>query len=207
MAITITGEQIYKGGTARTTPQVQSGIKFCEAGYASNSSSNRYVTLYTCETDKPLSQITFSIKTAGTAATNASKFLGVYVTTTKNDTYLTSSTGGDTKLEFGSTCVDDGTLATGTSGVATGTVTKSIPKGTFYIYVVPYSASSNTTYSTFYSKDSTTSPVTVTGVEVQGYVYIDNGTGWDAYQCYIDNGTSWDLYIPYIDNGTSWDMY
>lgn len=41
----------------------------------------------------------------------------------------------------------------------------------------------------------------------QGLVYIDNGSGWDAYQVYIDNGSSWDRYIPYIDNGSSWDQY
>lgn len=39
-----------------------------------------------------------------------------------------------------------------------------------------------------------------------GFIYIDNGTSFDAYQVYIDNGTSWDLYIPYVDNGSSWDM-
>ena len=41
----------------------------------------------------------------------------------------------------------------------------------------------------------------------QGLVYIDNGSGWDAYQVYIDNGSGWDRYIPYIDNGSGWDMY
>lgn len=40
-----------------------------------------------------------------------------------------------------------------------------------------------------------------------GLVYIDNGSGWDAYQIYIDNGSSWDQYIAYIDNGSSWDQY
>lgn len=48
--------------------------------------------------------------------------------------------------------------------------------------------------------------MTVTYTE-GGLVYIDNGSGWDAYQVYIDNGSSWDRYIPYIDNGTSWDQY
>lgn len=42
--------------------------------------------------------------------------------------------------------------------------------------------------------------------EYAGLVYIDNGSGWDAYMVYIDNGSSWDRYIPYIDNGSSWDM-
>lgn len=41
----------------------------------------------------------------------------------------------------------------------------------------------------------------------RGFVWIDNGSSFERYQCYIDNGFSWDLYIPYIDNGSSWDMY
>lgn len=39
-----------------------------------------------------------------------------------------------------------------------------------------------------------------------GMVYIDNGSGFDIYQCYIDNGENWDLHIPYIDNGSGWDQ-
>lgn len=40
----------------------------------------------------------------------------------------------------------------------------------------------------------------------RGLVYIDNGSGLEAYQAFIDNGSSWDQYIPYIDNGSTWDM-
>lgn len=36
-------------------------------------------------------------------------------------------------------------------------------------------------------------------------VYIDNGSGFDAYGVYIDNGTSWDFYVPYVDNGSGWE--
>lgn len=39
-----------------------------------------------------------------------------------------------------------------------------------------------------------------------GIVYIDTGSGADAYQVYIDNGSSWGLCIPHIDNGSGWDM-
>lgn len=48
---------------------------------------------------------------------------------------------------------------------------------------------------------------TVALTTIIGYIYIDNGSGFERYQVYIDNGTSWDLYMPYIDNGTSWDLY
>ena len=37
-----------------------------------------------------------------------------------------------------------------------------------------------------------------------GFIFIDNGSGWDAYMVYIDNGSGWDLYIPYIDDGSEW---
>lgn len=36
-------------------------------------------------------------------------------------------------------------------------------------------------------------------------IYIDNGSGWDAYEIWIDNGSSWEQYAAYIDNGSSWD--
>ena len=54
---------------------------------------------------------------------------------------------------------------------------------------------------------SASGSMTLTPTTGQGLVYIDNGSGWDAYQVYIDNGSSWDRYIPYIDNGSSWDQY
>ena len=63
--------------------------------------------------------------------------------------------------------------------------------------------------STFASGDTHTvtgDVLVVSTASPLGLVYIDNGTGWDAYQVYIDNGTSWDLYIPYIDNGANWDI-
>lgn len=205
MAVTITGEQIYLNGNTLTTPQVNGSVKFCYAGYNS-STKQRHVTLYTCKTDKPLSQITLSLHMAGTDGTGSNKYLGIFVTTSKNSTYLNSSTGGDTKLRFDYICKDDGATTSGTSGVATGIVSKVIPAGTFYIYVVPYSGTSTTTTSTFYSNSSSSMKPALTGVEVQGCVYIDNGSGWDAYQCYIDNGTDWDLALPYIDNGTDWDL-
>ena len=53
--------------------------------------------------------------------------------------------------------------------------------------------------------------ITATGtMEVTGYakglVYIDTGSGLEAYQCYIDNGSGWDLHLPYLDNGSGWDL-
>lgn len=38
-----------------------------------------------------------------------------------------------------------------------------------------------------------------------GFVFIDNGAGFDKYLVCIDNGTSWDQYVMCIANGASWD--
>lgn len=77
-----------------------------------------------------------------------------------------------------------------------------LPNTKYYFWIFSNSAKSTLHYSHFY--DTTSKAITVTGGA--GLVYIDNGSGFDAYQIYIDNGTGWDLYTPYIDNGTTWNM-
>lgn len=62
---------------------------------------------------------------------------------------------------------------------------------------------------TLYRDSSTIKPKLSGSATIElstGFVYIDNGDGYEPYMAYIDNGTSWDRYIPYIDNGTSWDI-
>lgn len=61
-------------------------------------------------------------------------------------------------------------------------------------------------------EDSTGSGWTVSGVMTidltriqRGLVYIDTGSGEEAYQLCIANGTGWDIYGPQIANGTGWD--
>jgi hypothetical protein len=70
--------------------------------------------------------------------------------------------------------------------------------------VTHYLTSSLSSYWVFDSEETNTFISGIYGI--QGVVYIDDGTGFTAYQVYIDNGTGWDLHIPYIDNGTSWDQ-
>jgi len=48
--------------------------------------------------------------------------------------------------------------------------------------------------------------ITVTLTYSEGLVYIDSGSGLEAYQPYIDNGSGWDLCQPYVDNGSGWDL-
>lgn len=74
------------------------------------------------------------------------------------------------------------------------------PDATYYLWLFP-----STTYWGLFNWTSAVASAEVIGA--QGVVYIDNGTGFDAYQVYIDNGESWDLYIPYIDNGTEFVLY
>ena len=203
MAITITSEQYYKDGVAQTTPDEYNDNKYCWAGM---SSTIRYVTLYTCETTVPLSSLTLEITHAGTDGTGSTKYLGMYVTATKNDSYLTDSTGGDTKLCFSMDCTDDGSfVSNGVARLARGTVTKNIPAGTFYIYIVPYQTNQNNC-STIRSIQMPENAPTITGEEIPCCVYIDSGSAFETYQCYIDNGSSWVLHAAYIDNGSSWEM-
>ena len=48
--------------------------------------------------------------------------------------------------------------------------------------------------------------IRITYEELNGLIYIDDGTKFNRYIVYIDNGTGWDMYMPYIDNGSSWDI-
>lgn len=57
-----------------------------------------------------------------------------------------------------------------------------------------------------YTDQYATTSHTVTLPMIAGVLYIDNGSGWSAYEAYVDNGKSWDKVIPYIDNGKSWDI-
>ena len=211
MAITITSEQIYLAGKTRTTPQGSGSLKYCEAGYAAESASYRYVTLYTCNTTTPLTEITFSAKMAGQLGTDVPSniYLGVYVTTSKLDKFLTDSTVGINdnvgvgKLAFSYTTTNEetpiknGSEAVDNIGITT--VNKSIPAGSFYVYIVPYSNPNpqEKTYSTFYSSSSSVDPVTITGKD----------TGWELYKCYIDNGTNFEEYECYVDTGSGLVKY
>ena len=214
MAITITSEQTYENGAIYSTPAIdENGVKHATGGY-NYTYKMRYVTVYTCTTTTPLTQVKLNIRMSGMNGTSASKYLAMIVTTSKNDSYLTTTpTFSDSLkysyLRFDYTCTDGGDFVnnTDTSNHAIGVVNTSIPAGTFYIYIMPAVGTNYNTLSTWYSRSSDTLPATITGEETEAVIYIDNGTAWEAYQCYIDNGTSWDLYMPYIDNGSSWDMY
>lgn len=102
-------------------------------------------------------------------------------------------------------------IATGTvqlSGITSSNKTYTVeiptteltPSTTYYLYFWASGSSNN------YCQIGATSKESVAVDYNSGLVYIDNGSGFDAYQCYIDNGSGWDLHIPYADNGSGWDM-
>jgi uncharacterized repeat protein (TIGR02543 family) len=119
----------------------------------------------------------------------------MFVTTSKVDSYLTSGTGGDTKLRFSYDCTDGGSYTNNqTITTARGTVTKTLPTGTFYIYICPHDHYSYHTRSTFYSKASTTSPPSFTSTALTIYkATLNNQSATSA-------GTAalWYIYNTYI---------
>ena len=180
--ITSTAKQPYAGGSTTDAQQV--------VGYL-NSKNN--VVRYTFKTDSSgASSVSWSIPNnylgGGTAPA-----LRWYITTS-----ATSHTNA------GSSAAYHGTVKV--TDVGSGNYTFSgnanivlQPNTTYYLWLFP----STTTYGYYNLTQSQQATITTSGAA--GLVYIDNGSGFDAYQCFIDNGSSWDQYIPYIDNGSSWD--
>jgi hypothetical protein len=116
-------------------------------------------------------------------------------------TNTTSSSVGGTHLASGMTSPKN----LSTTAIVTHTMTipasNLLPNTTYYLVM----------WSTTYQQSNAVlvnfaDSISITVGYNVGLVYIDNGSGFEAYQCYIDNGSSWDLCIPYIDNGVSWDM-
>lgn len=112
--------------------------------------------------------------------------------------------------------INGSTVASGTIASYNGTSTVTIKRGSLNVShnadgskKIAFSFSVTDPNSESYTPGSASASgsMTLTPTAGQGLVYIDNGSGWDAYQVYIDNGSSWDRYIPYIDNGSSWEQY
>ena len=202
MAITIESEQMYKDGVAQTSPEVSGKYSFLKAGMdRSTSTYYRWVTVLTCKTTRPLTSLTLEIFNFSFDNTDSTKYFGMIVTTEKNDSYLTDYFGGETKLRFSCNCTDGGAWVANNTSWARGTVTKNIPSGTFYIYIVPYQNKHN--YSQFYSKDYASYPAGLTGVEVEvGYMKIANGSSFVDYEVWIADGSKFVQYEPYVADGS-----
>ena len=101
-------------------------------------------------------------------------------------------------------------------GAATGSITSSDPiyyndvLAITFVALPGYGLVTTTLNGSDFTSGNThtvTDNVTVATTTKQlGLVYIDNGSGFDAYLIYIDNGTSWEQYAPYLDNGSDWDL-
>lgn len=102
----------------------------------------------------------------------------------------------------------DGTITMNTYDYTPSTFTLTLSKplkaGTHYLYL--WTSMSTDYHCYFEFCHNGNGKVTITYEELQGAIYIDNGSSFDAYQVYVDNGSSWDLYLPYIDDGSSWNL-
>lgn len=106
---------------------------------------------------------------------------------------------------------DETQLATGTvqlSGITSSNKTYTVeipttelkPATTYYLYLWAAGSSNN------YCLIGSPAKESVSVDYNSGLVYIDTGSGLEAYQCYIDNGSGWDLCLPHVDNGDGWDI-
>ena len=120
----------------------------------------------------------------------------------------TRSNGNGTSYSSGQTYSTNADLylyAIYTSSTSTASVTLPTPTRSGYEFLgwaTSATASSGTT-----GEYTPSSSLTLYAVwKALGFVYIYNGTSFDAYQVFIYNGSSWDMYCPYVYNGSSWSM-
>lgn len=198
MGVTIVSEQMYLDGVAQTTPDVVGTYKRVLAGMDKRTSTpKRWVTLLTCNTTTPISNLTLQLWNGSIDGTKATEYLGMFVTTTKDNTYLTEKYGGDTKLRFYYDSTDGGAFVQNNTTSARGIVTKNIPTGTFYIYIVPYQNAHN--YSNWYSIEAAEEGMSGTEPSI-------SGTSITIYKATLNNqsattaGTAavWYAYNTYI---------
>lgn len=162
-------------------------------------STYKYVTQFRFRFDKPCSSFTFQLYSY---AENGSTGYGTSY-------WKVSTEAEDETLAKGSAVdgapYDVAVKHTAAHQIKTVTFTGPFAADTdYYLYGFRYGTSYNCcSFYAFYSS-SYCSKITE-AVELDGVIYIDNGTSFDAYEIYIDNGTSWDQYMACIDNGSSWD--
>lgn len=165
----------------------------------SYNSGTKYVAQCRFQLSKPCSEIKFQVR--GYAS-------GVYgtaywkVSTNESDTNLAKAS------YISGQSYDASTFLEGEYDTDTVTIKGPFAANTnYYIYGFHYAPGDDWTcvpYYALYSSDYCTKVIGAT--ELQGAIYIDNGSKFEAYQVYIDNGSSWDLYLPYIDSGSSWNL-
>ena len=120
----------------------------------------------------------------------------------------TSSSGSGTSYSPGqrySTNADLYLYAIYTSSTSTASVTLPTPTRSGYEFLgwaESASAESGVTGSYTPTKSLTLYAIW----KALGFIYLYNGSSFDAYQVFIYNGSSWDMYCPYVYNGSSWSM-
>lgn len=149
------------------------------------------------------SRLTFNLCFAGSSGKTASLRYAVATSDENMNLYANTNEEVVDSYQITSGVITTSTITSGvnyqdfvihTTGITSG--------GTYYLYLWGYAPSTSPESITIQAINYHT----VTMNFNKGLIYIDNGSGFDAYMLYIDNGTGWDQYIPYIDNGTGWDI-
>jgi hypothetical protein len=132
------------------------------------------------------------------------------------------SSGLTTEMKYKITSSEDSSLINATSDTAgdgvfelnwgawtptTVTINRSLPSGTHYMYIwTNLSSSYDYNWSCIrWYPTSTGYGFSASYEKMASCIYIDNGSGFEAYEIWIDNGTKWEQYAAYIDNGSGWD--
>ena len=214
MSITLDGT--YKSYTLTFSQGAGTNLEVTKGGSTISSGT----TVYTGD----VIQVWYNASTGYTNATCSVSSVGTVsnggtFTVSTNHTITTSATVLSYSLSIsagtGSTITVNRTSSP-LKGAATGNITSSDPiyyndSLTIAFVALPgYELVTTTVNGSNFISGNThtvTDNVTVlTTTKQLGLVYIDNGSGFDAYLIYIDNGSSWEQYAPYLDNGSDWGL-
>lgn len=165
--------------------------------FTAGTSGNNWVTVIRFTLEKACSSITFGLCTGSSTSASAASLN--YKITDAEDSTLTNATA--------STAAEGSFTANSNYAYSrtTLTVNRTLSAGTHYLYI--WTASTSTyNYWKIYGYGTGTYAVKITYEEIQGLVYVDDGTSWGTYEVYIDDGTSWVQCVPYVDDGSDWVM-
>lgn len=169
-------------------------------------SDSNWVTVFKFNLPTAAKSITFTFY-CGDYTPNFNAILNYKFTTSEDENLLNSiatisgavATSGDGSFELKG-------KSSGQSLVkSTVTIEKKLSAGTYYMYMWTGRTSSYPYNYYMFRIYNDEWGISATYEKVDAVVYIDNGTGFDAYEIWIDNGIEWEQYIPYIDNGSDWD--
>lgn len=194
----VVGQTYYDGGWKEYSSSI--GM----VGYAGNKYFTYILQFTTPEYVGTSESVTISFQLQASGSTTANLYWSLCTSDENRDRYVNTTSAyvyDSMSIEMSPIQFSDLSTTAFTARSIEIHTTKLKPSTTYYLVM----------WGATYHTDSLvlvggTNDVSVSIAYTSGLVYIDNGSGFEAYQCYVDNGSSWDLCIPYIDNGVSWDM-